>query len=62
LSLSWLALALERAARAIPSTRSLMLRLRSRRAVPAAPAIAVTFFIVRISTRTPSPSRLESVG
>ena len=53
---------LARAARAISSTRSLTLRLRSRSLDPAAPAILVTFFIVRVSTRTPSPNRLLSVG
>jgi hypothetical protein len=53
---------LARAARAISSTRHLTLRLRSRSWVPAAPAIPVIFCIVRVSTRTPSPNRLLSVG
>ena len=41
---------------------SFTLQLRSRSLVPAAPAIAVIFFMMRVNTRTPSPSRLESVG
>jgi hypothetical protein len=53
---------LERAALAISNTRSFTLRLRSRSVVPTTPAIAVIFFMIRVSTRTPSPSRLESVG
>jgi hypothetical protein len=48
-----------RAARAISSIRSFTLRLRSRSLAPAAPAI---FCIVRVSTRTPSPNKLLSVG
>ena len=43
-------------------TRSIKLRVRSRSLVPAAPATALTFFITRVKTRTPSPSRLLSVG
>jgi hypothetical protein len=39
-----------------------MLRIRSRSRVPAFPVTAVTFFIVRVSTRAPSPSKLLSVG
>src|SRR6516162_3798248 len=53
---------LARAARAISSIRSLTLRLRSRSLAPAAPAMLVIFFIVRVSTRTPSPNKLLSVG
>jgi hypothetical protein len=53
---------LARAARAISSTRSLTLRLRSRNLAPAAPAIPVIFLIVRVGTRTPSPNKLLSVG
>jgi hypothetical protein len=53
---------LARAARAMSRTRSLTLRLRLRSLVPTSPAMAVIFFIMRVSTRTPSPSRLESVG
>src|SRR5712671_7159948 len=49
-------------ARAMSSTRSFTLRLRSRNLAPTSPAILVIFFIVRVSTRTPSPNRLESVG
>jgi tripartite-type tricarboxylate transporter receptor subunit TctC len=30
--------------------------------LPALPAILVIFFMVRVSTRTPSPNNLESVG
>ena len=45
-----------------PASRSFTLRLRSRSLAPASPAILVIFFIVRVSTRTPSPSKLESVG
>jgi tripartite-type tricarboxylate transporter receptor subunit TctC len=30
--------------------------------LPALPAILVIFFMVRVSTRTPSPNKLESVG
>jgi hypothetical protein len=37
-------------------------RLRSRICVPALPATAVTFFMMRVSTRTPSPSKVLSVG
>jgi Putative transposase len=48
--------------RAISRTRSLTLRLRSRNLVPTSPAILVIFFMVRVSTRSPSPRRLESVG
>src|SRR6478672_9669128 len=55
-------LALERAARATSSTLSFTLRLRSRSLVPASLTICVIFFMVRMSTRTPSPSKLESVG
>src|SRR5580700_6780218 len=44
------------------STLSFTLRLRSRSLVPASPTICVIFFMVRMSTRTPSPSKLESVG
>ena len=62
LSLSWLCGPLARAARAISSMRSFTLRLRSRNFVPTSPAILVIFFITRVSTRTPSPSKLESVG
>jgi hypothetical protein len=57
-----LCLALERAARAISSTRSFTVLRRSHNLAPASPAIVVIFFIVRISTRTPSPNKLESVG
>jgi len=42
--------------------RSFTLRLRSRSLAPAAPAILAIFFMMRVSTRTPSPSKLESVG
>jgi hypothetical protein len=38
------------------------LRLRSRNLAPTLPAILVIFFMVRVSTRTPSPNKLESVG
>ena len=41
------------------STRSFTVRLRSRNCAPTSPAIAAIFFIVRVSTRTPSPSRLD---
>ena len=41
------------------STVSFTLRLRSRSLVPASPTICVIFFLVRMSTRTPSPSKLE---
>jgi len=51
-----------RAVRAISSTRSFTLRLRSRSLAPAAPAMPAIFFIVRVSTRTPSPNKLLSVG
>jgi hypothetical protein len=53
---------LARAARAISSTRSLTLRLRSRSLAPTAPEILMIFFIVRVSNRTPPPNRLLSVG
>jgi hypothetical protein len=36
--------------------------LRSRSLAPAAPVMPMIFFIVRVSTRTPSPNRLLSVG
>src|SRR5437762_12923390 len=42
--------------------RSFTLRLRSHSLAPVLPAILVIFFMVRISTRTPSPNKLESVG
>src|SRR6202022_1050150 len=61
-SLSWLGLALERAARAVSSTRRFTLRLRSRSLAPTSPAIFVIFLMGRVSTRTPSPNRLLSVG
>jgi hypothetical protein len=51
-----------RAARPISATRRCTLRIRFRIFVPASPATAVTFFISRVSTRRPSPSRLLSVG
>jgi len=44
------------------STLSFTLRLRSRNLAPTLPAISVIFFMVRVSTRTPSPNKLESVG
>jgi len=53
---------LARAVRAISSSRSFTLRLRSRSFVPAAPAIFVIWFMVRISTLTPSPNSVLSVG
>jgi len=53
---------LARATRPISSSRNFTLRLRSRIFAPTSPAMAVIFFITRVSTRTPSPSRLESVG
>ena len=61
-SFSRLCLALERAARAMSSTCSFTVRLRSHSLAPVSPAIVVIFFMVRISTRTPSPNKLESVG
>jgi len=61
-SRSWLCGPFARVARAMSSTRSLTLRLRSRSFAPTSPTIAVIFFIARVRTRTPSPSRLESVG
>jgi hypothetical protein len=39
-----------------------MERVRSRNKVPTGPDISPTFFMTRISTRTPSPNRLLSVG
>ena len=50
-----------RAIRAISNSRSFTLRLRSRSLVPTAPTISVIFFMVRVSTRTPSPSK-RTVG
>jgi hypothetical protein len=44
------------------SGRNLTLRLRSRSRVPIGPAIFVIRCIVRVSTRTPSPSSVLSVG
>jgi hypothetical protein len=37
-------------------------RLRSRICLPTLPTLAATFFIMRVSTRTPSPSNVLSVG
>ena len=37
-------------------------RLRSRICVPALRATAATFFMIRVRTRTPSPSSVLSVG
>jgi hypothetical protein len=51
-----------RAVRAISSRRNFTLRLRSRSLAPAAPAISVIRRIARVSTRTPSPSNVLSVG
>jgi hypothetical protein len=51
-----------RLARAIAKTFNFADRLRSRICVPALPATAVTFFMMRVSTRTPSPSKELSVG
>jgi hypothetical protein len=55
------AVAFDRAARATSSVLSMTAWLRSRNLVPTSPAILIVF-MVRINTRTPSPSRLESVG
>jgi hypothetical protein len=46
------------ASRAISSTRSFTLRLRSRNLVPTSPEILVIFFIARVSTRSRSQSKL----
>jgi len=51
-----------RAARAISNARSLTLRLRSRSFTPTLPTTLVIFFIVRVSTRTPSSNKRLSVG
>ncbi len=51
-----------RLARAIAKTFSFADRLRSRIYVPAFPATAVTLFMMRVRTRTPSPSNVLSVG
>ena len=46
----------------VPLTINFADRLRSRICVPALPATVVTFFMMRVRTRTPSPSKLLSVG
>jgi len=51
-----------RLARAIAKIFNLADRLRSRIGVPTLPATAVTFFMMRVKTRTPSPSKVLSVG
>src|ERR1035441_849270 len=51
-----------RAARPISRIRYFTLRLRSRSLAPTSPAMAAIRFIARVSTRTPSPSKLLSVG
>ena len=51
-----------RAARPISRIRYFTLRPRSRSLAPASPAMAAIRFIARVRTRTPSPSKLLSVG
>ena len=51
-----------RATRPISSRRSFTLRVRSRSLVPTVPAIVVILRMMRVSTRTPSPSKVLSVG
>lgn len=53
---------LSRLARAISSIRCLTLLVRSRKRVAAAPTTWLTFFMTRVSTRTPSLSSVLSVG
>ncbi len=53
---------LPRLARAISTTRNFTRRVRSRSFVPTSPATSVGLFIKRVSTRTPSPNKLLSVG
>ena len=51
-----------RSTRAIASTRLRMLRMRSRTLRFRPPDLDSIFFIVRVSTRAPSPNKLLMVG
>jgi hypothetical protein len=51
-----------RLVRAISIARCPIVRMRLRNFAPARPVSSVIFFIVRVSTRAPSLSKLLSVG